>query len=341
MILSPPLQANSRVNGVRFQDIEILNSEISASIYGLRPLFERSIPSDNSFGANEVWNFFTQQRLGYDIFFPDVGIFSTKTRLVDLFHRPFYGCYSDFNLASARKTLSPYGISGSMNLVKTSHPYRLIEEKWDNSTILRDLALLKDSGLLFLPKSTAAIERNFSSDALHDAINRCRKHADRVTLCIYYADWKKYADMDLPAHVSLVTCGSRFDVLFYFRLNLLVKAHRFIAFFEPGSHTLFASLSGKPQLHIPTAVSKTFLRPEQMSRYPDDNDLGLFKEICSQQLNQIAPVHAPGFKIFFQFEQFDNDELLALGKGHFLKKKIAAQLSRRIFRTANRLKFIR
>jgi hypothetical protein len=311
MILTPS-NFPSKNEVSKLSTSEFIENRLKNITQSLDGLFDNSLPTKNNFGSNEVWAFYTKNwQMSEKIFFPDVGIFSTKVRLADLFHKFFYACYSPFSYQNAKYKLISHFIFFSPKLLLITHPYVLIENNWYNIRLIKKLNFFKKNALLFVPKSTAAISRRLKKKDLILGIEECQSHTDAgITLCVYYSDFEIYRKLNLPPNVSLVTCGSRFDILFYFRLNLLIKSHKFVAYFEPGSYSLYAAVSNKMQLYLNKIIKPKILDTYQVSRLPKDEDLIIFHDIfkglskkktkeliCLENLKQFLSFSKSNFKI--------------------------------------------
>ena len=283
-------------------DAMIRASAISIATSDVERLFSTALLSSNAFGANEVWAYFTgHDELAKQVFFPDVAIFSRKIRLVDLFKRPYFACYSDFLYDAACMALKKHHIYFSLQPVKVQHPYLLIENAWDKEKVLSDLLYFNDSALIFVPKSTAAIDRIFSFDDLDYVINSCRRHAAKVTLCVYFRDLGKYVNRQFPSDISIVSCGAANDVLFYFRLNALISSHKFVAYMEPGTHSLFCSTSDKGQMLVPKKVQRSLSNSYQERRYPASQDLAEFNQASQHVPVDTCPAQVKAFRKFLSY----------------------------------------
>jgi hypothetical protein len=282
---------------------DLIDKRLKKITLSLDSLFNNYLLSRNNFGANEVWAFYTKKwKMSEKIFFPDVAIFSTKVRLVDLFHKFFYACYSDFSYKNAKNKLRGCFVP---KLLKLDHPYLLIDKNWNNVELRKKLFFFKKNAILFLPKSAGAVKRTISKKTLIAGIKKCMIYSDTgVTLCVYYRDLDFYRKINLPRYVSFVSCGSRFDILFYYRLNLLIKSHKFIAYFEPGSHSIFGAVSNKMQLYLNMKIKQEFLDAYQASRYPKNKDLIIFHRIFSEQFKgerKLKPIYINDLKQFLSF----------------------------------------
>lgn len=299
MIFIPTLNASEVIGNDLKSDPSAFLAKSTSSI---NELFSCFLPTKNSFGANEIWAYYSHgSKFSRHIFFPDVAIFSTKLRLIDIFQRYYYACYSDFSYYNSRSLMHSLLIPFTPNLARIDHPYKLIEKYWDKAALLADLISFKESALLFLPKSTDAVTRDICSEDLKSAIEYCLMFSKAVTICVYYKDIDKYRNLPSVYNVSLVSCGSRFDILFYYRLNLMISTHQFIAFFECGSHNLYASISNKKQLHLNGKVIKKFVEVEQISRYPSDSELTLFNRLSERLRASKEPILAEQYQLFCHF----------------------------------------
>lgn len=286
----------------------LIDKRLKDITLSLDSLFNNYLPSKNNFGANEVWAFYTKKwKISEKIFFPDVAIFSTKVRLVDLFHKFFYACYSYFSYKNAKNKLNDNSIFFVPKLLKIDHPYLLIDKNWNNVELQKKLSFFKKNAILFLPKSAGAVKRTISKKTLMAGIKKCMLHSDTgVTLCVYYRDLEFYRKINLPQYVSFVSCGSRFDILFYYRLNLLIKSHKFIAYFEPGSHSIFGAISNKMQLYLNIKINQEFLDAYQATRYPKNKDLIIFHRIFKEQFKgegKLKPIYINDLKQFLTFSK--------------------------------------
>jgi hypothetical protein len=316
-------------------DAKIRASAISLATSDVQRLFNTALPSPNAFGANEVWAFFTgQDELATQVFFPDVAIFSQKMRLVDLFKRPYFACYSDFLYDAACMMLNKHHIYFSLQAAKVQHPYLLIENAWDKQKILNDLLLFNDSALIFLPKSTAAIDRSFSFDDLNEVIKSCRRYAENVTLCVYFRDLDKYVNRQFSSAVSIVSCGAGNDILFYFRLNALISSHKFVAYMEPGTHSLFSSVSDKRQMLIPKRVHRSISDLYQERRYPASQDLAAFN-----QASQLIPIDTCPAQVqaFSKFLNYGGSLYPSTLLPPLPERNVINQLAYKVYRVAFRL----
>lgn len=303
MKLIPPFTGSEKCDNTSLRSVRARISELDKATNSSSALFQRQIISPNSFGANEVWAHYTNEvEAQSQFFFPDVGIFSKKLRLVDLFRKRNFACYSEFMYDNARLFLDSTRFRFAQTPTKVRHPYVLIETLWQREHLINDFAPFSDSALLFLPKSTDAVERSLVASDLLKAINECKQHANRVSLCIYFRDLERYSYLNDIDGVSTVSCGLRFDALFYFRLNLLITSHKFVAFFEPGSHSIFAAVSDKPVLYIPRKVQRVVKDAYQLTRYPKQEELEDFDNVTQHLLaSNSAPRQAVQYKKFLNY----------------------------------------
>jgi hypothetical protein len=310
MILYPPTPSNfpGKNEFSKLVTSEFIDGRLKNVTQSLDGLFNNSLPTKNNFGANEVWAFYTKNwQISEKIFFPDVGIFSKKVRLFDLFHKFYYACYSNFSYQNAKNKLISYFIFFTPKLLLITHPYVLIENNWNNSRLIKELNFFRKNALLFVPKSTTVITRTISKKSLISGIKQCQNYSGAgVTLCVYYNDFEAYRKLNLPPNVSLVSCGSRFDILFYFRLNLLIKSHKFVAYFQPGSYSLYAAISNKMQKNLNKRIKMYFFDAYQVSRLPKDEDLIIFHDIfkgLSKKRITKEPIYIEDLKQFLAFSK--------------------------------------
>lgn len=303
MNLIPPVTGSEKCEDTSLRSVRARISEIRKATNSSSALFQTQIISPNSFGANEVWAHYTNEvEAQSQFFFPDVGIFSKKLRLVDLFRKRNFACYSEFMYDNARLFLDSTRFRFAQTPTKVRHPYVLIETLWQRGHLINDFALFSDSALLFLPKSTDAVERSLVDSDLVKAVNQCKQHAKRVSLCIYFRDLERYSYLNDLGGVSAVSCGFRFDALFYFRLNILIKSHKFVAFFEPGSHSIYAAASNKPMLYIPGKVERIVKSAYQLTRFPKQEDLVDFASVTQHLLaSNSTPRQAVQYKKFLNY----------------------------------------
>lgn len=262
-------------------------------------LFSNVMPTRNSFGSNEVWAYYSDEWcVARNTFFPEVAIFSSKIRLVDLYRRYHYACHSEFAMDAARALLANAQSVPRLKLLRMTHPYVMIENSWHRTKICAELNELNHDALIFLPKSTPSLQRGLGAADLAAAIQSCRRHAANVSLCVYYQDLERYRGVASDGMVRLVSCGSRYDALFYFRLNLLISLHRFVAYFEPGTHSLYAAYSNKPQLLLAGRVLREFSDERQKLRFPSQDERKSFDVICASRLSTSEPRMVPELKCF-------------------------------------------
>lgn len=308
MNLIPPILDDARRHATACRSEQDLKNILKDATADPDVLFSSSVPTLYSFGANDVWSYYCGDwDVSRSTFFPDVGIFSSKVRLIDLYREYYYACYSQYSEASAVRTLRRMMIPIGPVLKRTIHPYVLVARNW-----LADISFPRDKGALFMiPKSTDAVERKFDDEALAKAIDICLSHADRVTICVYYRDLERYLNTLSFCNVRVVCCGSRYDALFYFRLNYLFRSHSFVSYFEPGSHSLFASISELPQLQVSADVKKVFSKKSsyQERRYPLGPELREFNAVTERLKSAQSPILLPELRGFLDFDPRGNNIL--------------------------------
>lgn len=305
MNLIPPLQDFRVYDAV---EVDEKMDAITRASESITNLFRTAIYSANSFGSNEVWAYFTKKHEVADqLFFPDVAIFSEKLRFIDLLKKPFFACYSNYLFEAATSRLKKGFVFLSPVLSKIRHPYVLVENNWNKARLLNQLTQFNNAALVFLPKSTDAIDRKFSDEDLSSVIAKCMEFSDSVTLCVYFRDLHKYLDKPFPSSISVVSCGSRNDALFYFRLNALINSHKFVAYMEPGTHSVYAAVSGKKQLLIRKNIEISISNPYQGRRYPNASQLSAFTTAIQPLTLGTRPETADSLRDFLDYGVLRND----------------------------------
>jgi len=335
----PPIAPTTGTHG-EFSKPNFDLSFIYRSLDRPETIFETHIKCDDSFGANELWSAYSgNRRIKNWTFLPDVGIFSTKFRALDLTKKLYFACYSDFSFSGARYAREVLGLPSVPILLRATHPYVAIHSDPLVEGAQKKFSHFSDSALLLLPKSTKAIERRTSFEMILKSIEHLLEFASGVSLCAYYLDSSYYQNFLIRYgdKVRLVSCGSRYDLLFYFRLNLLIRSHKFISYFEPGSHSLYASISERKQFCILGDISIKIINQYHVNRLPCDDELTEFREACKNLEGVSCPTFVPQFKTFLTHSSPVEEQIKHLQFARDLLKYPQLRIARTKYRSEDTL----
>ncbi len=300
MKLIPPTESDHLVSEKKFHNIDHAITLINDYTQSIELLFNREVTTHWNFGAPIVWaRKYNQAMVAGKIFFPDVGIFSSKVKLFDIFRQRYFATYSDFHHHVAKNKLKAYFLSYTVKLLKLEHPYSCATSINLNNSATQHLG---KSCLLFLPKSTPVTDRLWNVEDIRAGLEKCLKYSERVSLCVYYQDIPKLSQLNVDwQNIDVVSAGSRYDALFYFRLKFLIENHKFVAYFEPGSHSIFASFSNKKHLFLNCQIKAIYKSQYQVGRYPTKNDLHFFNKVCGDYLRENNLVLVEQLKAFLSY----------------------------------------
>lgn len=262
-------------------------------------LFKNGIKVKNSFGSKEIFSYYTKKTGANKIFFPDAIFFSSKLRMIDLLRERRYATYSSFNKKVTLKKMKSWGMGFLSDTIirEVIHPYVLVNKESKMDSIIR-----KDSALVILPKSSPVCDRPWDSNLIKNLISTSRKFSEKIILLVYYQDLDKLNASNInnlcEENVNIASCGSRFDALFYYRLIYFMSKSNFIAYLEPGSHSIYAAYSNLKQLNLNVEVPTYISSGYQRSRYPKKNELDLFNKIISQYSDKAKPIEFEDLKVF-------------------------------------------
>lgn len=283
----------------------ILSEELSFLFEMLKPYRKNTLHSQISFGLDYLMPILAPELKDIidEIYFPDAYIFSSRTRLVDLYQKKYYACYSQYAISNVYGKLSPMrSLYCSPTPILVSHPFTLLQ------SLIRDhkskpSTCRKKNVLLIYPKSAPSVRREVDNNALISVIRQLRNMFEEVNLLAYYKDLDDNRLEPLCNEIdNLFSAGDRYDPLFYPRLVSIYNRHECIASPQFDVSLLYASAADCTFCYTPLTVSEFRTSAYQNSRLPSRKHMKTFTQLTSK----LRPFHVVGcedFRLFLDAPQ--------------------------------------